>query len=94
MVRICCIVAAVLVLAFCASAQAATIKADYRFENRLASSVAGAPNLTNAAASPCDFNGPNSFHKLLVGTRKIPVLHFQRDGGVVGPAYPLISKTS
>jgi hypothetical protein len=91
MIRIAAI-ATVLALALAASAQAATLKADYRFEHSLASSVAGAADLTNAGASTCDANGPNSFTKLQVSTRKIPVLHFQRDGGVVGPAYPLIAK--
>ena len=93
MIRIAAI-ATVLALAFVASAQAATLKADYRFENSLASSVAGAADLTNAGASTCAGNGPNSFTTLKVGTRKIPVLHFQPDGGVVGPAYPLIAKAS
>jgi hypothetical protein len=93
MIRIAAI-ATVLAFAFAANAQAATLKADYRFENSLTSSVTGAPDLTNAAASTRDANGPNTFTKLPEGTRKIPVLHFQRDGGVVGPAYPLISKSS
>jgi hypothetical protein len=73
-----------------ASAQVATLKADYRFQNSVASSIVGAPSLTNAGASTCDSNGSNSFAKLTVGTRKMPVLHFHRDGGVVGPAYPVL----
>ena len=94
MVRICGIVALLLALGFGATAQAATLKADYRFENTLASSVSGAAALTNAPADACAHNGPNAFATAPMGARTIPVLSFQRDGGVVGPASPLVAQGS
>jgi hypothetical protein len=93
MIRIAAI-ATLLTLAFAASAQAATLKADYRFENSLSSSVAGAADLTNAPAHPCTGNGANFWGRSKVGTRTVPVLRFKRDGGVDGPAAGLIAKGS
>jgi hypothetical protein len=85
------IAALAVTLAFAGTAHAAaTLKADYRLENSLKSSVAGAPALTNAAPHPCAGNGPNSFSTAAVSSRTVPVLDFQRDGGLIGPAAPLI----
>ena len=86
--------AAALVLTTAPTSQAATLKADYRLENTLTSSVGSAPALTAAPAHPCTGNGPNSFSTATFGSRKVPIVDFQQDGGLIGPAAGVIPSGS